>query len=550
MSSELDGFIPWPEELAARYRAAGYWQGETLGAALRRWAREHRDRIALQDDEVALTYAELDRRADVLAGRLAERGLAAGDRVVVQLPNGVPFVVLLFALLRLGALPVLALPPHRQHEIGHLVRFSGAKGYAIGGRHRGFDYRDLARAVLPDAPDLDLVLVSGGEPEEFVDLDTLAADGRVRTPPTPGPAPEDVALFLLSGGTTGLPKLIPRTHDDYRYNAVASADVCGLGPRDVYLVALPIGHNFPLACPGVLGTLSAGGRVVVTAETDPGEVLRVIERQRVSVTAVVPALAIRWMDHLRSVGAEAPDVGSLRLLQVGGARLPEEAARRVRPELGATLQQVFGMAEGLLNYTRLDDAEEVCVATQGRPLSPADEVRVVDASGMPLPDGQPGVLETRGPYTLRGYWCVPEVNARSFTDDGFYRTGDVVVRRPDGNLVVQGREKDLINRGGEKVSAEEVENLVLAHPAVAAVAVVAMPDPVLGERACAFVVTRPAARLDLAELTDHLRARGLAAFKLPERLELTDELPLTNVGKVDKAALRRTATDRTQEAPA
>ena len=181
---------------------------------------------------------------------------------------------------------------------------------------------------------------------------------------------------------------------------------------------------------------------------------------------------------------------TLRVLQVGGARLADELARRMRPVLGATLQQVFGMAEGLLNYTRLDDPDEVICGTQGRPLSPGDEVRIVDGDGNDLPDGAPGALLTRGPYTPRGYYRAPEQNARAFTPDGWYASGDVVRRRPDGNLVVEGRDKDMINRGGEKISAEEVENLVYRMPGIAQVAAVAAPDAELGERICVFVVPR------------------------------------------------------------
>jgi 2,3-dihydroxybenzoate-AMP ligase len=203
-------------------------------------------------------------------------------------------------------------------------------------------------------------------------------------------------------------------------------------------------------------------------------------------------VALRWI--------EAPeraqfDLSSLRLLQVGGARLNPEPARRITPTLGCQLQQVFGMAEGLLNYTRLDDPDQEIVETQGRPCSPDDEIRIVDDDDRDVPPGKPGHLLTRGPYTIRGYYKAPEYNRRAFTSDGYYRTGDVVCLSHGGNLMVEGREKDMINRGGEKISAEEVENLILAHPSVFNVAVVAMPDPVLGERTCAYVIPKPGASL-------------------------------------------------------
>jgi 2,3-dihydroxybenzoate-AMP ligase len=226
------------------------------------------------------------------------------------------------------------------------------------------------------------------------------------------------------------------------------------------------------------------------------------------------------------------------VLQVGGARLADELARQVRPVLGATLQQVFGMAEGLLNYTRLDDPDEVICETQGRPLSPGDQVRIVDAEGRDRSDGEPGALLTRGPYTPRGYYRAPEQNARAFTPDGWYASGDVVRRRPDGNLVVEGRDKDMINRGGEKISAEEVENLVYRMAGIAQVAAVAAPDAELGERVCVFVVPRPGTDITLAAIRDGMATAGVARFKWPERLEVVAELPVTKVGKLDKKALR------------
>ena len=296
-----------------------------------------------------------------------------------------------------------------------------------------------------------------------------------------------MAFFQLSGGSTGVPKLIPRTHDDYIYSLRGSAEICGLDAASVYLAALPVAHNFPLSSPGTLGTLYAGGTVVIARNPSPDEVFPLIERERVTITALVPPLALIWLE---AAAARRPDLSSLKVLQVGGAKFAAEAAARVRPVLGCTLQQVFGMAEGLVNYTRLDDPDDIVVNTQGRPISPDDEVHVVDDDDRPVEPGEVGHLLTRGPYTIRGYYNAPEHNARAFTPDGFYRTGDLVRRDAAGYLTVEGRAKDQINRGGDKVAAEEVENHILAHPAVMDAAVVAMPDAFLGERSCAFVIPR------------------------------------------------------------
>ncbi len=546
----LAGCVPWPEDAAARYRAAGYWQPRTIGELPLRAAREFGDREAvvfpptpgLGAAGLRLTYRELAVRVERVAVGLTDLGLEPGERVLLQLPNVPEFLLLYFALARLGVLPIMALPPHRQTEIVYLAQFGQAVAYFVPASFRGFDYPALARELWPSLPDLRYTVVVGGEaPEEpgFVPFDYLLADVDAAEAASIlaayHPDPYDVALFLLSGGTTGLPKLIPRTHTDYLYNSAASAAVAGFDADTVYLVAVPVSHNFPLACPGVQGTLMRGGKVVLAPSADPEALFALIERERVTHTGMVPAMTIAWLNH---PARARYDLSSLRVLQVGGSRLNPEVARRVPGELGCAVQQVYGMAEGLLNFTRLDDPPAVVEETQGRPLSPADEVRVVDDDDRDLPVGAVGELLTRGPYTIRGYYNAPEHNAVAFTADGYYRTGDLVRQDAQGNFIVEGRKKDMINRGGEKISAEEVENLILAHPAVHITAVVAMPDPLLGERACACVVLRPGTALTLAELVRFLEERGIARFKLPERLEVLDALPMTSVGKVSKAALR------------
>ncbi|WP_437693472.1 (2,3-dihydroxybenzoyl)adenylate synthase [Sorangium sp. So ce176] len=531
----LDGFTPWPPEMASLYRRAGYWRGETLGELLRERAARHPDRIALVGDGRRLSYGELDRRADRLAAGLFRLGIQPGDRVVVQLPNIAEFFEVCFALFRLGALPVLALPAHRRSEIGYFCEHTGAVAYVIPDRDGGFDHRELARQVQREATTLKHVIVAG-DPGELTALSSLYID----PVDLPRPAAGDVAFFQLSGGSTGVPKLIPRTHDDYLYSVRASAEICALDAESVYLAVLPVAHNFTLSSPGSLGALYAGGRVVLSRRPSPDEAFAWIEREKVTITALVPPLASLWLESARTA---RHDMSSLKVLQVGGARLSAEVARRVRPALGCALQQVFGMAEGLVNYTRLDDPDDITLETQGRPISPHDEIRVVDDEDEDVETGQVGHLLTRGPYTIRGYYRADAHNAKAFTRDGFYRTGDLVRRTPAGYLIVEGRAKDQINRGGEKIAAEEVENHVLAHPAVRDAALVSMPDALLGERSCAFLVPRgqpPAAR----EISAFLRERGVAQYKVPDRIEWLDALPTTSVGKVDKKALRLWIAER------
>ncbi|WP_277370949.1 (2,3-dihydroxybenzoyl)adenylate synthase [Rhodococcus rhodochrous] len=526
----------YPEEFAERYRAAGYWTNETFGEFLPARAARFADRPAVVGHDATstwrrLTYRELDDASARIAAGLADLGVRKGDRVVLQLPNIVEYTEVLFAVFRLGALPVFSLPAHRASEIGYFCRFSDAAAYVIADEHGGFDYRVLARQVTSEMENPPVVVVAG-EAEEFTALGSLR--DREAAPITENDA-ESVAFLQLSGGTTGTSKLIPRTHADYLYSVRESAVICGVDETTRMLVALPAAHNFPMSSPGILGVLHAGGTVVLAPDPSPDTAFALIESEGVTMASLVPPLAQAW---LSARARTERDLSSLEVLQVGGAKFPAEAAKRVRPELGCTLQQVFGMAEGLVNYTRLDDDEDTIVTTQGRPISPEDEIRVVDDTDEPVAAGTTGHLLTRGPYTIRGYYNAPEHNSTAFTPDGFYRTGDIVRLTEHGYIVVEGRAKDQINRGGEKIAAEEVENHLIAHPAVLDAAVVSMPDQYLGERTCAFVVTEGETPKALA-LKKFLRERGLAEYKIPDKVQFVDAFPVTGVGKISRNELRR-----------
>lgn len=520
----------WPDDLAARYRQRGYWRGETFGQMLRDRAARHPDRLAVVDGAHRWTYADLLARAESAAGGYLTLGLRPGDRVLVQIPNIAPFFPAVFGLFLAGLIPVYALPAHRQTELIHFAARSGAKAMVIADRHEGFDYRPLADLVRAETPGIAHVVVIGEPGGGHVPFDSLQAG-----PELPQVDPSSVAFLQISGGSTGLSKLIPRTHDDYIYSFRESARICGLTGNSVYLCALPVAHNFPMSSPGVFGALYAGARVVMAPNPAAETAFSLIAREGVTITGVVPPVALLWM----AAAAKTPhDLSSLRVLQVGGAKFIPEAAARVRPTLGCTLQQVFGMAEGLVNYTRLDDPEDIVTGTQGRPISPDDELLILDDNGDPVPEGEPGHLLTRGPYTIRAYHNDPSANARSFTPDGFYRTGDIVRRLPGGYLVVQGRAGDHINRAGEKISAEEIEDHLLAHPAVFDAAVVSIPDEFLGERSCAFVIAAEGASPRAPELKAFMRGRGVADFKVPDQVVFVPEFQTTAVGKVSRNVLR------------
>jgi 2,3-dihydroxybenzoate-AMP ligase len=537
MSPETMGWPGWPAETAERYRAAGWWRGETFGEQLSAWADRFGARTALVDGDHRMTYAELDAAAHRLSRALHALGLRRGDRVVVQLPNRAEFVVLWFALVRLGVVPVHAMPGHRRSEVGHLVAQSQAVAYVGPDRHARFDHRHLAAELREAFPHLAHVIIDGDVTgwDGFRSLRELLDAQAAPIAGSDPPAASDLALLLLSGGTTGTPKLIPRTHDDYACNARLAAEICGLGPGSVYLAVLPMPFNFTMSCPGILGVLQAGGTVVVARDPSPATAFRLIERERVTISALNPPLVPLW---LQERAESAADLSSLELLQVGAARLSDDLARRIRPELGCRLQQVFGMAEGLLNLTRAEDGDDLVCTTQGRPICPDDEVVVVDEAGAEVPPGEVGELLTRGPYTIRGYYRAEEVNRTGFTPDGYYRTGDQVRRLPSGHLSVVGRIKDQINRGGEKIDATEVEGHLAAYPGVLAAALVGAPDRDLGERPVAFLVCAgdpPAVRA----IGAFLRERGVAAYKHPDRVTAVRAMPLTAVGKIDKKALAR-----------
>jgi 2,3-dihydroxybenzoate-AMP ligase len=344
--------------------------------------------------------------------------------------------------------------------------------------------------------------------------------------------PTDPCIFQLSGGTTGIPKLIPRTHNDYAYNSKQASKVCGVNGDSVLLLMLPIAHNLPLACPGIQGFMFNGGKIVLSQTTRPEEIFPIIAKHKVSHIKVVPALLIRLIN---SPDVTKHDTSSVRYIQSGGQRLQPEVRIKTKELIPTTfVQENFGMSEGMLMFAKIDDPEPVRMETVGFPICPDDEVRLLDDEDNIVPFGEVGEFCARGPYTLRGYYGAPEHNQKAFTSDGFYRSGDLMRQHPSGAYMVEGRKKDLINRGGEKISAEEVENLILSHPAVQNVACIAVPDADMGERMCACVILAPGKTLTLKELVDYLQTKEIAKYKLPERLEVMDDFPLSKFGKVAK----------------
>ncbi|MGH4006818.1 MAG: (2,3-dihydroxybenzoyl)adenylate synthase [Pseudonocardiaceae bacterium] len=533
-----------PDARAAHYRELGWWRPELLNELVLRHAERLADRIAVVAGQRRVTYRDLAGSVRACAARLRGLGLQPEDRVVLQLPNGLDLLVLALGLMRARCVPVLVLPTFREHELGHLLATLRPVAMAVAHHSYRFDHLALVRKLRADHDCLQWTIVvdpvPGALDGDAGELDTQTLY-QAAGPVGPRAKPWDTALLMLSSGTTGQAKAIPRSHEALASVMRHSAAVSAFGEDTVFLAQLPATHSFTFAHPGILGTLAHGGRVVFGAGQDPRTAFGLIELEGVTHTALVPTVAEQWVRHRLS---DPRDLSSLRVLQVGGARLGPEPATAVERGLGCRVQQVYGMSEGFLAFTRLDDPDDVVRHTQGRPIAPGDEVRIVDAAGRPVTPGATGELWTRGPSTIPGYLAPPEVNRAVFGDDGFYRTGDLVRMSESGNLIVVGRVKDVINRAGEKIAADDIEDALRAHPEVAAAAVVAMPHPDYGEAVCAVVVGRNAAAPSLRSVRTLLEQRGFARYKLPERVELVDTLPLTGVGKVDKVRLRRTVADR------
>jgi 2,3-dihydroxybenzoate-AMP ligase len=537
--------MTYPAELVSRYRAAGLWGTRTIADEFHETAIRHPEHDAVVAAEGRLTYAELDARTDRLAVAWVALGLEPGDPVIVQVTNRLASVVAWYALLKAGLVPVATLAAHRGHEIAHISRAVGARAHlvepalskgraplrSVGGA--GIDLVAFAHDQARDHPTLRHVLVLGEEPAH---VDPDEARKRIEEIQH-GIGPDDVAVFQLSGGTTGVPKLIPRRHAEYWYNARAYAEVLGWTADDRVGHLIPVIHNAGVVC-GVHAPHSVGACLVLTDhDLDTAMPILVAER----TTSVL-------FGHVHYRAPEHPlydDLArTLRVVLLSGAKVSEELFAATE-QGGARVGQLFGMAEGMFLVTPLDASPELRRTTVGVPISALDEVRVL-APGTEdeVSDGEVGELCCRGPYTLRGYHGIDRPEA--FTSGGFYRTGDLAkVTVLDGHraLSIEGRIKDLIDRGGEKINAEEVELLLLAHPHVVEAALVAMPDPRLGERGCAYLAT-DGTPVTLDDLRDHLRALDVAKYKWPERVELVDALPRTKVGKLDKKAMTADITAR------
>jgi non-ribosomal peptide synthetase component E (peptide arylation enzyme) len=555
-TASLTGYVPYDSERQQEYIDAGYWKNRTFHEIVDRHAEETPGQTAVVGPHRDLTYAELATNSRRIAAYLySELGLRPNERVVLQLPNCSEFLEMFFACSRIGAIPVMVLPRHREAEAMHVTDLCDARAYVVDHDRypSDFDFVDLARTVEHAYTSLEhLIAVTDDESTAPDDCIPFAAmrDGsweeeygdRVQAVRVD---PSEPGVMLLSGGTTGLPKGIPRTHNDYVFQWERMADVAGVKTDWVGFPSVPIGHNASLNC--IVGaTLWVGATVAVEPVLKPDSLMAFIDRVGGSYTLPMPAQILDILEH---PNLNDYDLSSMEVLVSGGQKVPPTVVEKSVDRWDVGFCNIFGMAEGPLICTRPDDDVDVQANTVGRPIAPeADEVRIVDTEReSDLPTDEPGELAVRGPGFFTGYFRNEEENAENFAEDGWFFTEDILARRPDGNLEVYGRMKDTIIRGGENIYAPGVEDELVEHPKIAHAAVVGMPDDRLGERPAAFVeLSDDTESITLDVVSSFLEKRGLAAFKHPERLEILQSLPRTEVGKIEKKKLEEKLIEQGQ----
>lgn len=486
-----------------------------------------------------INYAELADRVASCSYRLRQRGVIKADRIALQLRNTPEAIVLMLATLMIGAVPVPILPAYREKELRHILQMTSPKVVALPRETRRHSALACLQNLQQEGFYVEVVLVENYEQAQenarYLNLEAFCSS--MQPVPQQWVEPmsaQDTAMMLLSSGTTGLPKAIARQNAGYCEMIARACEVFGLDQNSVYLAAMPVTHGFSLNCPGILGTLTCSGAIALADNPSAEESLDIIAHRGVTHTTLVPALLAQW-SHQQSLSPR--NIDSLWHVQVGGSRTSPELAASASRILGVTLQQCYGMSEGLLCFNRISDTESMRFHSQGRPLSESDEVQIVDENGNPVPLGESGELVTRGPYTITCYYQNPVADRRSFTDEGFYRTGDLAHADRFGNLVIDGRVNDAINRGGEKFSPEEIEELALQHPDINNAACVGAADPLYGEVPCLFICT-DRAEISLGTIRRFFEIQGLALFKAPEKLIVVDAIPMKGIGKIDRLALR------------
>jgi len=513
------------------------WEFTTYGEKLREWSEIYGDRVAAVEGNEELTYLGMKDKCFAISAYLIKLGIKKGDRIIIQLPNSIEFIISAFALFEIGAIPIMLLPAHREKEIEKIIELSEPVVYITKDVFANFSYGTMADELCKKC-NVNYVIKNIKELSEIHNPNELFSLQYEK------PTYKDAAMLLLSGGTTGVPKLIPRTHGGYIYTNNMLAKRCKLNKESIFLVVLPAPHNFPWGNPGILGTLGKGGKVIMSHLASPDEVFPLIEKHGVTFTALVPSLISIYLEVLE--WDDTYDISSLEFVMVGGSVLEKSIAKKIMPMMKCKLVNIYGLAEGLNCCTSLDDTDEVILTTQGKAISEFDEIIIVDENNIEVPIGEFGEVITRGPYTFTGYYRLPEVNKDQFTEEGFFCTGDKARITEEGDVQVVGRVREQINRAGEKIVPSEVEEYICEHEKVRECIVIGIPDKILGFRSCACVITDDEC-LSLEEVREYLRNKGVTEFKIPDQLEIIDFWPLTAVNKVDKDKLVQNIIEREKE---
>lgn len=535
----LEGFTDYNKADAQEYDRLRWWAGFTFGDILDKASDMHPEKEALVDGDRRLTYSQVRELADKCAIGFMELGIKPKERVLLQLPNWSEFVYSFFALQKIGAIPVLLVPRHSQIEINHVCRLTGATAWILPGEHRKIDYLPIIDGVLRENPQLRHVILVRSEDKRFHSLNGLLKHARINKDNLPElagrrPDPMEVARMSTTGGSTGVLKIVPRTHNDYLCNVEYKARTWKLSTDDVSLAVTPVGHDMTFSTI-ICGAVITFGKIIMLDSTNSEDICSTIQKERITAAAMVPTLArqLADFDSIRNY-----DLSSLVKLHVGGSLSSPDLIRSVHHNLGCKYVNAYGSSEGISFMTRLDDDLDTICDSVGKPTCPYDMHKIVDQDGNELPPDTPGELLVKGPGVFSGYFNDLEANRLAFTDDGFFRTGDLITIDSDGTARIAGRIKDVIIRGGENILPAEVESLISDHHGVAAVAVIGMPDELLGERICAYIQLRPGSMLSFEDIIDYLKGKRASVRQLPERIEFIDDMPLTKVGKADKQALR------------
>ncbi len=525
-------------ELIERFARSDHWGTETFYQILERQAVAHPEREALVDRCHRVTYGELKDRVDRVAARLGALGIGRGDVVTIQLPNWVEFAYVFFALERLGAVANQIGPDFRSREVEYIIRFSESHAFVCPASFKGFDYVAMIEELRPKLPDLKAVCVLGGRGNGMLSLDDVVYGEDPTSLRAEPLGANDVMRMAFTSGTTGNPKGVIHSHNTTLSTCWTLNRDMNVTERDVFLIYLPLGLNWGYLT--LVQAVLAGARAVLLDQFSGRAALELINRERVTFISTAPASIISMLNE-PTLGRF--DLSSLRVVITGGASCPIETIREFRTRMHGNLIELYGMLEtGFHTYTRFSDDPEAVTGTVGKPSSGMG-LRLIDEHCRDVPPGAEGEIAADGPSVHLGYHKNPAANAELFTADGWFRTGDLGQFDQAGNLKIVGRLKEMINRGGKKFFPREIEEILYTHPKILHAAIVGVPDPRLGERNCLCVIPRPGERVSLEEVVAFLKD-SVATYKLPEMVEIFEDLPFTPTGKIQRYVLVRQVLDR------